>query len=1011
MRSIWILLFAAIYTPWIGAQECSPIRFQGTITDTIFSRSPRTGYGFRREADGSFTKLIYSGVDPYSLLGSDPNYMETLLQCSEYQPGAKVPPQEAPSVGKGVLGIASRVATVFPLGNPSSLYGVGIYSRIAKDAVVFATANADGDPSGRVDYPVGENPMSLVVADFNGDNVLDVAVTYLGPFGQSNGGVSILLGNSNGSLHEAANLNLGILASSPPSVTAFDLNQDGNVDLAVSDPNKGGIHILFGDGSGSFAMPVFQALSGSPGQLIATDVNGDSRPDLLSVGFASNAPRLFVLLAQPGGTFAEAPGVALNAYPASLASGDLNKDGKVDLAISHRETGSVQVLLGDGEGGFSLGNAYQAAKSALNLHIMDFDWDGNPDVVVAGGDPAALTPNENSPEVAVLFGRGDGTFHGTPAFLVPEGLSSVTMADVNGDGRQEILAPSRNEILIFLAEAGGSFTRTALAAPALHFPNHVAAGDLNGDGITDLLVTVSATTGGLLYYQGNGDGSFQTPTPANTCGTPGELRLADLNGDSRLDAVVVCESTASTPENTRLSVLLGAGTGSFGPSVLFDAGPGARSLDVGDFNGDGKPDVAVAREYLDLATAQWSGGLTILHGTGDGGFEAPVHLQPLDSVSAVTAGDVNLDGKTDLVVAGSDNPFDFKAAVMLGDGAGAFETQSFLTDFGPQRIAVADFSMDGKPDLIVAHCCGSTTFIYHLGNGDGTFQPQVQFSVGGSPLSVAAGDLNGDGAPDLAALVSANRGNALAFLVNAAGQSTPLLTNVSAASFSGNRASPGSLVTGFGSHLATGTESAAAIPLPTVLAGSSVKFVDAAGQSFDAELLFINEAQVNYAVPEAAANGLAVVTVTAADGTVTSGFLTVADIAPAFFMFDGASRLVAAAVVRVKPDGSQVREDIFQLGPGNAVLPKPIDLGPDGDIVILEMYGTGIRGHAGLSFASATVGGEASPIHFAGAQGQFVGLDQVNLQLPRSLAGRGRVNVQLRLDNNVSTPPVMVEIQ
>jgi uncharacterized protein (TIGR03437 family) len=272
-------------------------------------------------------------------------------------------------------------------------------------------------------------------------------------------------------------------------------------------------------------------------------------------------------------------------------------------------------------------------------------------------------------------------------------------------------------------------------------------------------------------------------------------------------------------------------------------------------------------------------------------------------------------------------------------------------------------------------------------------------------------DLDGTGGIDLLVATSdSGADSSLVPLVNGSPAPVPLLTSVSAASFDGERVAPESLVSGFGADLAAGSEAAQAVPLPTSLAGSSLEIADSAGTKHTPGLLFISPSQVNYLMPRNVANGLATATLSAANGAKSRGYLNVQSVAPALFTFN-AEGLVAGAVVRVKPGGAQTEEPIFQQPQPGQIVAKPIDLGPDGDQVFLVMYGTGIRRRFNLDLVSVTIGGETIKPEYAGPQGQFEGLDQVNVKLPRSLAGKGSVEIRLRVDGGVDAAPVKVTIQ
>jgi uncharacterized protein (TIGR03437 family) len=233
---------------------------------------------------------------------------------------------------------------------------------------------------------------------------------------------------------------------------------------------------------------------------------------------------------------------------------------------------------------------------------------------------------------------------------------------------------------------------------------------------------------------------------------------------------------------------------------------------------------------------------------------------------------------------------------------------------------------------------------------------------------------------------------------------TSAVVAVSAASFSGPELASEALATAFGSNLATGTEEAKATPLPTMLAGTTVKIIDSNGAEKLSPLLFVSPSQVNFQVPAEVATGMASVVVTAGNGATSIGALQVARVAPGLFAANANGQGVAAAVaLRVKADGTQVYEPIarFDEGQGKFVS-VPIDLGPETDQVFLILYGTGFRNHSGLSAVTTTIGGTNSESLFAGAAPGFVGLDQLNVRLSRSLTGRGEVDVVLTVDGKMA---------
>ncbi|MCI0338953.1 MAG: PKD domain-containing protein [Acidobacteria bacterium] len=226
------------------------------------------------------------------------------------------------------------------------------------------------------------------------------------------------------------------------------------------------------------------------------------------------------------------------------------------------------------------------------------------------------------------------------------------------------------------------------------------------------------------------------------------------------------------------------------------------------------------------------------------------------------------------------------------------------------------------------------------------------------------------------------------------------LASVSAASYSGSRLASDSIVAAFGTGLATATMEADTVPLPNSLAGTSVKVKDSANVERVASLFFVAPAQINYLIPRETAVGTATVTLTSGDGSTATGTMQIAAVAPGLFAANSSGQGVAAAsILRIKADGARSDEPVAQYDTAQKkFVTLPIDLGPETDQVFLILFGTGIQGRSSLSAVTASIGGTNSEVLFAGPQGRFVGLDQVNLRLPRSLIGRGEIDIALTVD-------------
>jgi uncharacterized protein (TIGR03437 family) len=229
-------------------------------------------------------------------------------------------------------------------------------------------------------------------------------------------------------------------------------------------------------------------------------------------------------------------------------------------------------------------------------------------------------------------------------------------------------------------------------------------------------------------------------------------------------------------------------------------------------------------------------------------------------------------------------------------------------------------------------------------------------------------------------------------------------TNVSATDFKEKDLAGEMIVTGFGSGLATATAAAGGLPLPTALAGTRVAVKDNTGVERLAGLLFVSPTQINYVIPGGTATGAALITVTSGDGSVSAGAAQMVPVSPGLFAANADGRGVAAGyAVHVAADGAQQRELLFGPDPmTNRLVPKPIDLGPDGEQVFLELYGTGFRKRSVLAAVQVTVGGLPMQVLYAGEAPGYAGLDQVNIRLARSLGGRGEVDLELIVDGQAA---------
>ena len=361
---------------------------------------------------------------------------------------------------------------------------------------------------------------------------------------------------------------------------------------------------------------------------------------LLSLAFPNPASAGSVSFASP-----QVYGVGLG--PWAVAVGDFSGGGGLDLAVVNYLTNTISVLAGNGDGTFGVASTYAAGGGPASVVADDVNGDGKLDLVVA---------NFLSTTVSVLLGNGNGTFQPARNFAAGPNPSFAAVGDVNGDGKRDLVATNyyANTISVLLGNGDGTFGPAQIFYVAPN-PQVVTVRDLNGDGKLDLAVANSGSTV-VSVLLGRGDGTFQPPLTYEVGDfNPTYVAVGDVNGDGKLDLVVPtygCFYYAPCPiVSQTVSVLLGNGDGTFQPARLFAAGSGPNSVVVGDFNHDGKTDLAVA-DYG--PSTQRATTVSVLLGNGDGTFQPPLSFNAGTSPAFVVGGDFNFDGVLDLAVANYD---------------------------------------------------------------------------------------------------------------------------------------------------------------------------------------------------------------------------------------------------------------------------------------------------------------------------------------------------------------------
>ena len=341
-------------------------------------------------------------------------------------------------------------------------------------------------------------------------------------------------------------------------------------------------------------------------------------------------------------SFARARNYGTGPDPESVAIGDLNGDGKADLATANN--GSVSVLLNEGDGRFEPKRSYVTGERSGSIVVGDLNGDGKPDLAASNWEHGI---------VFVLLNRGDGTFQAKRDYAVGGGVEAVAIGDLNGDGALD-LATVGNAVSLLLNRGDGSF-EAKLVYRTAHSHSALAIGDLNGDGKSDLVVTNAHSVSVLLN---SGGADFRARREYRTAQDPEAVAIGDVNGDGKPDlATANIEIDAS---HATVSVLVNQNGGRFGARrdykvrgnpTLRSPGGDPVSVAIADLNRDGKPDVATA----DSAEVE-VGTVSVFVNRGGGRLRPELVYGPvgLDSV-AVAIGDLDGDAKPDVVAANNDS--------------------------------------------------------------------------------------------------------------------------------------------------------------------------------------------------------------------------------------------------------------------------------------------------------------------------------------------------------------------
>ncbi|MBI2689494.1 MAG: VCBS repeat-containing protein [Acidobacteria bacterium] len=754
------------------------------------------------------------------------------------------------------------------------------------------------------------------------------------------------------------------------SVTVADFNRDGVADIVSANQRQPGVFtspqysigVQFGVrgavNTGGFASI---AVGGAPLQVVAGDFTSDGNLDIAALmqldGISPDPMRLCVYPGNGVGGFTGEVCSAIAGQANRIAAGDFNRDGRMDLFVARLGESPVSVLLNNGFGGFTVG---PSANIALPVAMAVADWNAD-----GAADVAVISQNGL---LTVLLSAASGIGFTAQTYSLPAGASDVLAVDLNRDGQKDlaIAYAGANAITVAFAQGGaGQVLRDPVTRPMPVALQTLAAADLTGDGFAEI---VAMSPAGVVVLPVAADGSIGTPNlPGTAPLSTRPLAVGDINGDLRQDVVLAAATGTvallgqSSATVTKMQLQPGGITIFGQPTVITVQVQLAQPLPpVAPLTGAEVQILDGGRELRRVALTQATGTtadlatvrVELVLPAGERSISARFlgTLTYLGSVSEAIPVTVRMAAST-VLMRPSTTDISFTQGLRIP-----------VVVYGPLAPAT-----EGIVKLLVNGSLVSQGLV-NAGVSEVFVPPQM-------PLGKIKLRVTYEGSSYLPSST-----DELDFFVKGG-----TATGGSAASYRGTVA-PDSFVTMRVSGLKRTPVSAGLLPWPQSLGGVEVETRDASGGTrVKAGLVYSGGEQINLHLPAGTPIGTRRVVVVVDGVEAATGDLQVASVAPGIFTADGSGSGVPAALAALyRTDGSTLPQS-----------PAAMGVGQEGDMLILSLFGTGLRG---ARTVTATIDGRSAEILYAGAQPEVPGLDQVNLRVPRELAGRGEVNLVLLAD-------------
>ena len=592
----------------------------------------------------------------------------------------------------------------------------------------------------------GEGPQRLALADFDGDGDIDLAMSN----GFASSVVSVLLNNGDATFGPEQRISVN---GGQVGIAAADLDGDGDRDLAVGGIgplfNTSEITLLVNDGAGSFTVagsvqaPTDEYI-GAP-LVAAGDLDGDGDADLVAAG--ANSQTHVVLLNQGSLTFTQVSYVG-GFGPGNLTLADHDGDGDLDLYSAPQGssgTGGVSYFVNQGDGTFGPVSIFESSDQPQDVAVADFNRDGRMDMAV---------PNRGT-GTGVIHPQGvAAAFEAPPTYPTFNAPDSVVTADFDGDGDLDVASsvPTSKVIDVKFNDGTGALSSgsTIPATPGQGQPSSVWAADLNGDALPDLVWTASSFPPAFGVALNQGGGLFGAPVFTAPAGCLlDRVTTADVDNDGDQD-VIAGNGQGECPEvpSSVLSISRNDGTGTFAAGTFVDMAIYLPVMGRGaDVNGDGLTDlVGITTVPLPI------GDVAVALGTGNGAFAPATTYVTSGSHLEFELADFDNDGDVDVATADVTNVD--SVSVLLNDGSGNlgaptnYPGESLPGRANQGAIDAGDVNGDGNVDIVVANRVGKDIGAY-FGHGNGTFDgEQMRYGMHTDLADVELADMNGDGGLD-----------------------------------------------------------------------------------------------------------------------------------------------------------------------------------------------------------------------------------------------------------------------